>query len=180
MAQKKKLKLFRLKLPSEMLQRGFWLYVWRVVAPDDRELLYVGRTGDNSSPNASPIYIRMGQHLGSVKSQNALRRHLLKLGMQPEQCQSFELKAVGPVHPEVAKPIGFSHSDRAAVSSLMKLHLPLRDIVGAMEKRLEQDLRQAGYDVMNIVKSKYHVDDVDWSPIRRAFARDFPRLDRLS
>lgn len=27
---------YTLTLPGPMLQRGFWLYVWRVVAPDGR------------------------------------------------------------------------------------------------------------------------------------------------
>ena len=35
--------LHRLTLPGPMLQRGFWLYVWRVQTPKG-ERLYVGRT----------------------------------------------------------------------------------------------------------------------------------------
>lgn len=46
------------------LRRGFWLYVWEVVAPDGAEYLYVGRTGDSSSPYAQSPFVRMGQHLG--------------------------------------------------------------------------------------------------------------------
>jgi len=118
---------FKLKLPGQMLHRGFWLYVWRVVAPDERELLYVGRTGDNSSPNASPAYIRMGQHLGSVKTQNALRRHLTKRGISPEECAEFDLVAHGPIFPEVARPDGYNQTDQKHRTALMALHLPKRD-----------------------------------------------------
>lgn len=50
------------------LQRGFWLYVWRVIAPNSTEVLYVGRTGDSSSPNAQSPFNRMGQHLGFQKN----------------------------------------------------------------------------------------------------------------
>lgn len=170
---------FRLKLPGPMLRRGFWLYVWKVACADDRELLYVGRTGDNSSPHASPPYIRMGQHLGSMKNQNALRRNLVNHGIEPETCRSFDLVAHGPLHPEIVKPVGCDPADPDTRKSLMDLHIPLRDIVGAMEKRLEQDLRKAGYSVMNIVKWKHDVDDVEWAPVRKAFESDFPRLGEL-
>ena len=47
-----------------MLERGFWLYVWRIASPIG-EVLYVGRTGDSSSLNASPPFMRMAQHLVS-------------------------------------------------------------------------------------------------------------------
>jgi hypothetical protein len=171
---------FRLTLPGPMLRRGFWLYVWKVVTADSRELLYVGRTGDNSSPNASPPYIRMGQHLGSMKNQNALRRHLVNRGIEPESCASFDLVAHGPIHPEIVKPEKFDHADKLVRKSLMELHTPFRNVVGAMEKRLEQDLRAAGYTVMNEVKWKHPIDDAEWTPIRRAFAADFQRLEDLT
>ena len=71
--------LHRLTLPGPMLQRGFWLYVWRVQTPMG-ERLYVGRTGDSSSPHATAPYTRMGQHLGFSKAQNSLRRLLSEAG----------------------------------------------------------------------------------------------------
>ena len=91
---------YALTLPGSMLQRGFWLYVWRVETPKG-EMLYVGRTGDNSSPFATAPYQRMGQHLGHVKTQNALRRHLAKNDIEPEDCTSFHLITHGPLYPEV-------------------------------------------------------------------------------
>ncbi len=51
---------YSLTMPGAMLERGFWLYVWRIASPIG-ELLYVGRTGDSASPNASPPFMRMGQ-----------------------------------------------------------------------------------------------------------------------
>ena len=142
-------KTFRITLPGPMLQRGFWLYVWRVVTAKNHELLYVGRTGDNSSPNASPPYTRFGQHLGLMKNNNALRQHRGNRGIELEKCRSFEFIAHGPIHPEVDKPKSFVHSNKVVRASLMKLHLPLRNIVGAMERQLAADLIKAGYDVMN-------------------------------
>jgi len=170
---------FRLTLPGAILRRGFWLYVWRVTTADKKELLYVGRTGDNSSPNASPPYIRMGQHLGSIKNQNALRSHLIKRGVKPEECHTFDLVAHGPIYPEVVKPDDFDRTDKVGRLRLMGLHTPLRNIVGAMERLLATDLSAAGYTVMNTVKWPHHVSDADWLPIRKAFAEDFPKLKAI-
>lgn len=167
---------FRLTLPGPMLRRGFWLYVWRVITADDQEYLYVGRTGDNSSPNASPPYIRMGQHLGSTRNQNALRRHLLARSINPESCKTFELIAHGPIHSEVVKPHEFDRADRTMREELMRLHLPLRDMVGAMEKRLANELERSNYTVLNTVKWKHDVDDEAWHPVRNALIADFPKL----
>jgi hypothetical protein len=167
---------YTLTLPGPMLHRGFWLYVWRVVTPNGQELLYVGRTGDTSSPNASPAYIRLGQHLGYAKTQNALRRHLTGRGISPEECSEFDLVAHGPIHPEVAKPADYHHNDKAVNADLMKVHKPVRDIVGAMEKRLAEDLSTAGYEVMNKVHWKPTITEAEWLPIRDAFAETFPKL----
>jgi len=157
-----------LTLPGPMLRRGFWLYVWRVETPEG-ELLYVGRTGDNSSPHATAPYTRMGQHLGSVATQNALRKHLEKRGVALEAC-AFHLVSHGPLYDEVAK------ADGATRAALMAAHTPLRDIVGAMEKALADDLRAAGYTVLNTVHCKWPLDSVLWEPVRVAFAEHFPRL----
>jgi hypothetical protein len=170
---------FKLTLPGPMLRRGFWLYVWRVLAPDGSELLYVGRTGDNSSPNAAPAYIRMGQHLGSAKNQNALRRHLTDRKIEPEECREFDLVAHGPIHPEVIRPDDFDPTNKDSRAALMETHLPFRNEVGAMEKRLAEDLSLAGYNVMNVVKWSHSVNDLLWQPIREAFSVDFPKLGEL-
>ena len=157
----------KLTLSPPMLQRGFWLYAWRVVAPDGRELVYVGRTGDNSSPNASPAYIRMGQHLGFAKTQNALRRHLVTRGIAPESCRSFDLVAHGPIYPEVEKPETFSHEDRLLRQQLMERHIPLRDIVGAMEKQLDTS-NYRGFDTQPGPAK-------GWNGVNRGGCRGFDR-----
>ncbi|WP_374571954.1 hypothetical protein [Phenylobacterium sp.] len=153
-----------------MLRRGFWLYVWRVEAPRG-DLLYVGRTGDNSSPHASAPYTRMGQHLGSAANQNALRRHLEARGVALEAC-TFHLVGHGPLYDEVAK------TGENTREVLMAAHKPLRDLVGAMEKALADDLAEAGYAVLNTVNCKWPLDPVLWAPVRAAFAEHFPNLNR--
>jgi hypothetical protein len=151
-----------------MLKRGFWLYVWRVETTVG-ELLYVGRTGDNSSPHASAPYTRMGQHLGAVKTQNALRKHLDQRGLDLTAC-TFHLVSHGPLYDEIEA------TDGATRAALMAAHTPLRDIVGAMEKALADDLRAAGYQVLNTVSCRWPLKPELWSPVRAAFAEHFHRL----
>lgn len=164
-----------LTLPGRMLQRGFWLYVWQVKVPGEAEpWLYVGRTGDNSSPNASAPYTRMGQHLGHLENQNALRKHLTAKGLTLEEC-TFHLIAHGPIHPEVERPVDVEERKRRH-DELMALHRPLRDEVGAYERDLAAALRSAGYQVLNTVSWRRDGNPALWSDIRAAFARHFPKL----
>src|SRR5215211_7436627 len=139
----------KLTLPGAMLERGLWLYVWRVEVASG-EYLYVGRTGDNSSRFATPPYQRMGQHLGHQKNSNALRQHLQKAGIVPEDCFAFHLVAHGPIFPEAL--------DMAA-------HLPVRNIVAAMERALAEDLAAAGYRVMNTVKCRQPLNSGLYGPV---------------
>ena len=160
---------WKMTLPGPMLQRGFWLYVWRVETPKG-EMLYVGRTGDNSSPYATAPYTRMGQHLGFLKNQNALRKQLNKRDIEPESCDAFHLIAHGPIYPEIEKRDG---DDRTA---LMERHLPLRNYVGAMEKALAEALATAGYDVLNDVKWAHSYEPEVWQSVKAAFSDEFPKL----
>lgn len=166
-----------LTLPGPMLRRGFWLYVWRVEVPGEADpWLYVGRTGDNSSPNAGAPYTRMGQHLGSLKNQNALRKHLLAKGLTLEEC-TFHLISHGPIHPEVERPASLEERN-ARRDELMELHRPLRDEVGAYERDLAVALASAGYQVLNKVRWKPVGNPDQWRQILVEFARHLPRLEQ--
>jgi len=151
---------YTLTMPGAMLQRGFWLYVWRVVTPKG-EVLYVGRTGDSSSSKAAPPYTRMGQHLGHVKASNALRTHLDGLGVEPEKCHQYELISHGPIFPEQKD---------------MSAHREPRDIVAALEKHLAEVLRAANYNVLNTVHCRKPLDREIWCEVRDAFVDYFPRI----
>lgn len=148
------------------LQRGFWLYVWEVTAPDGSKFLYVGRTGDSSSPNAQSPFVRMGQHLGFQKNSSMLRTHLGRRGVEPQDCQ-YRMVSHGPVLPEAA-------------SREMWEHKLVRDQVAAIEHQLEKDLRTSGYEVMNVVTSKAVLELSLYEPVRSAFADEFPRLGRAA
>jgi hypothetical protein len=50
---------YMIALDGGVLRRGFWLYVWEVIAPTREGFLYVGRTGDSSSANAQSPFNRM-------------------------------------------------------------------------------------------------------------------------
>lgn len=149
-----------LTFPGAMLERGFWLYVWRVETSDG-EYLYVGRTGDNSSPYATPPYQRMGQHLGRQKTQNALRKHLESKGIEPEQCQSFHFIAHGPLFPQAEN---------------MDAHRAPRDAVAALEKALADTLSAVGYRVLNTVHCRKPLDEASFAMVIEAFAKQLPRL----
>jgi hypothetical protein len=160
-----------LTLNPATLQRGFWLYVWRVTVDETRTLHYVGRTGDNSSPHAQAPFTRMGQHLGFTKNQNALRRHLELRGIEANNCQNFELICHGPIYPEVINGEGIDRNQH------MANHKPIRNFVGAMERQLCHDLRLAGYEVLNKVAWKPDYEMKVWEEVRAAFGEHFPKLN---
>ena len=127
------LKSFAMSFDGALLRRGFWLYVWRI-KDGERSVVYVGRTGDSSSPHASSPFKRVGPHLDAslTAKGNALARQLKKEGLLPERC-SFEMVAVGPVFPEQED---------------MDRHRPVRDKAAALERALADHLRRAGHEVL--------------------------------
>lgn len=165
--------LHRLTLPGPMLERGFWLYVWEVNRTNGVPLYYVGRTGDNSSPHASAPYTRMGQHLGTAKNQNALRRQLGNRNVELADCIDFELVSHGPIYPEI-------EHDGADRATLFQRHVPFRNQVGAMEKLLCDGMKAGGYDVMNTVNCSWQLDNdgiKKWATAKQAFKLAFPDLE---
>jgi hypothetical protein len=153
---------FTVTLDGGMLHRGFWLYVWEITTPDDRKILYVGRTGDNSSPYAQSLFNRLGQILGTLANASMVRNNLEKRDIEPGQCQ-FRMVGHGPVFDE-------------APNKDFKAHKPIRDKIGAIEKQLAADLTAAGYDVMNEVRWNAPLDQELYEPVRAAFAAEFPGL----
>lgn len=163
---------YNLHLPGGMLARGFWLYVWRVTTPKG-ERLYIGRTGDSSSPHATAPYTRMGQHLGFSKAANSLRRLLTENGIEPEACTNFELISHGPIYPEIGLKEGECRDTQ------MALHKPVRDKVAGLEKKLRDELAAMGYSVLNVVHSNKTYEEEDWLSVRSAFSRHFPELEAM-
>jgi hypothetical protein len=153
--------LYQLSLPGAMLARGFWLYVWEVTTASGDRWLYVGRTGDSSSPNAQSPFSRLSQHLSQNPKSNALRRNLLRAGVDADSCSSFDLYCYGPVLPECSD---------------MEQHGPSRDRMAGLEKGLRDALHAAGYRVLNDIKSRHPIDESLMLGVLKAFASRFSRL----
>ena len=134
--------------------------MWRIASPIG-EVLYVGRTGDSSSLNASPPFMRMAQHLGNNRRANPVRRLLEERGTAPEKCASFDFIAHGPLFSEAQD---------------WPRHVERRNVVAALEKALAAGLVRVGYDVLNKVSDKHDLDAGLWAIVREAFAAHFPRL----
>ena len=122
-----------MEFSGKLLKRGFWLYVWDI-KEDRRRHLYVGRTGDSSSPHASSPFRRIGQHLDSSLNAkgNALGRQLRAAKIDPEKC-TFEMTAIGPIFNE---------------QKTMHEHIPFRDEMAALERALADELKRRGYEVL--------------------------------
>lgn len=153
---------FTVTLDGAMLRRGFWLYVWEITTPESTKVLYVGRTGDNSSPYAQSLFNRLGQNLGNLVNASMVRNNLEKRDINPAECQ-FRMVGHGPIFDEVP-------------NKDFEAHKPVRDKVGAVEKKLAEDLKAAGYDVMNEVRWNAPLDEGVYQPVRAAFAAEFPGL----
>lgn len=124
--------VLELEFDGKLLQRGFWVYVWRIAAPQDRVVFYVGRTGDSSSPNASSPFGRMSAHFRSNPRGNALLRNLEEAGVDPVGCR-FKLFALGPVFPEQPS---------------FESHRPFRDRTATLEAAVATELRGRGHDML--------------------------------
>jgi hypothetical protein len=148
-------------LPGAMLARGFWLYVWEITDRSGKQWLYVGRTGDSSSPNAQSPFSRLSQHLGSNRRANALRRNLERVGVEPDSCRAFELTCYGPILPECAD---------------MDTHGPSRNVMAGLEKGLRDALHTAGYRLLNEVKSRHPIDERKLAKVIQAFSGEFSKL----
>jgi hypothetical protein len=127
--------LHRLLFSGAILERGFWLYVWRVRCGES-QFFYVGRTGDSSSQFAASPFSRLGQHLDirSNAKANTLLRHVRSQNFDPLQT-SFELLAFGPLFPE---------------QSTMELHRKFRDQIAPLESSLAALLRSRGFVVVGL------------------------------
>ncbi len=125
----------RMEFSGKLLQRGFWLYIWDIKGDASRHI-YVGRTGDSSSANASSPFRRIGQHLDvSLNAKgNALGRRLKEAGINPQAC-TFEMIAIGPIFDE---------------QKSLREHYPLRDKTAALERALADELKMRGYHVLGV------------------------------
>ena len=150
-----------MKFEGVLLKRGFWLYVWEIKG-DSSHHLYVGRTGDTSSPHAQSPFKRIGQHLDPSRKAkgNALGRQLRNASVNHESC-TFEMVAIGPIFPEQAS---FAE------------HVPLRNQMAALERAVADDLRGLGYLVLGTHPRVGSPDPSLLSQVRVVINRRFPAI----
>jgi hypothetical protein len=143
------------------LSRGFWLCVWKIKGLD-ATYVYVGRTGDSSSPHAQSPFNRIGQHLDSRENAkgNALRKQLTRVGVNCECCE-FDMVAVGPLFPEQGS---------------MDAHRPVRDTMGALESGLAVYLRDRGYRVIGTHGSRQAPNGDLFGEVCSVVDSSFPRI----
>jgi hypothetical protein len=127
------LKTYAMKFDGALLKRGFWLYVWEIKS-DSTHHLYVGRTGDSSSPYAQSPFNRIGQHLNPSPNArgNALGRQLDRAGVQRVN-STFEMLAIGPIYLE---------------QDTMVAHVPFRNQMAVLERATADYLKEKGYQVL--------------------------------
>ena len=126
-------KLYELKFSGALIERGFWLYVWRV-SHKNKYVLYVGRTGDSSSKYAASPFNRLGQHLDvrPNATANTLLRNIKAKGFNPLACV-YDLISIGPLYPE---------------QDNIEDHRKYRDLIAPLESALAQHLKDKGHEVV--------------------------------
>jgi hypothetical protein len=129
-----KLDVARATFDGAILKRGFWLYLVELVTSTGRHFVYVGRTGDTSSPNAASLFTRMTGHLNDRKSAkaNSLLKRIVEQELACQDC-SYRFVGLGPVFEQQAT---------------MEAHKPLRDQMAGLERAVADYLREKGYAVL--------------------------------
>ena len=152
---------YDVEFSGSILRRGFWIYFWHVTTWNGRKLVYVGRTGDTSSPNAQSPFRRVGQHVDpNPKSKsNALARNLRAKEIDPVSCH-FKFTALGPIYEE--------RED-------MESHNPIRDNTAALERKAADWFRDRGYEVLGSHPRRRIVDENAWGFIEDELNKRFGR-----
>jgi hypothetical protein len=124
---------YEMSFEGEVLQRGFWLYVWEIVF-SQKTYIYVGRTGDSSSPHASSPFNRIGQHLDFRANArgNSLAKRLMEAKVDPKRSK-FRMLALGPLFKE---------------QNLFEAHKPYRDQMATFEYETAEYLRTMKFNVL--------------------------------
>jgi len=152
------MRLHRTSFSGAILERGFWLYAWRITC-GKRRFFYVGRTGDSSSHFAASPFSRLGQHLDirTNAKANTLLRHVRTQGLDPLECD-FELLAFGPLFPE---------------QQSMELHRKFRDKIAPLEAALAQIFKSRGFKVVGIHGQPGAPEPALLAEVERVFAAEF-------
>lgn len=151
--------VYGFEFDGSLLRRGFWLYVWIIQPPDGKPLIYVGRTGDTSSPNAQSPFRRVGQHVDpNPKSKsNALTKRLRELKIEPDSCH-FAFTAIGPIFQE---------------RKTMERHVRFRNRTAALERRVSEWFKGKGFHLIGSHPKLGKVDEELWGEIEDHLQKRF-------
>ena len=151
--------VYEIEFDGSVLRRGFWIYIWFIQTNSDEHLVYVGRTGDSSSPNAQSPFRRIGQHVdpNPNSKSNALARNLRNLEIEPEEC-NFQFTAIGPIFDECEN---------------MESHVPVRDQMAALERRTADWFREQGFDVIGTHPRPRDVNAEIWNQLKAELTQRF-------
>lgn len=152
------MKTHHLQFSGALIERGFWLYIWRVSHKVDH-VLYVGRTGDSSSKYAASPFNRLSQHLDirPTATANTLLRNLRTEGFDPVECE-FELTSIGPLFPE---------------QETLEDHRKYRDIIAPLEVALAEYLKEKGHKVIGTHPKPRAKDENIFSQIKSMIVGQF-------
>jgi len=147
---------------ASCVERGFWLYIWKVGLPEGDEGHYVGMTGDTGAARAQSAANHIAASLGFSVNASALRRCLQRRRRAHlEDCRSLDFFSFGPVYQEPG-PAEYS-SVRGKVIGLAN---GLWDRLGA-----------SGYDMLNVRPPAPAPLDVErWNDVYSAYQSHFPKL----
>jgi hypothetical protein len=158
----KRAALHCLSVPTPILKRGFWLYVWRVGLPVVGCSHFVGMTGDTGAARAQSAANHVAAHLGFSLFASALRKSMQrKQHSRLEDCRSLDFFAFGPVYPD-----GVSTD-----------YPTMRGNVTALARHLWHRMEASGYDMLNTpVQTTATLDVNRWNDVCAAFKRHFAEL----
>ncbi|MCK4819475.1 AbiV family abortive infection protein, partial [bacterium] len=153
------MEVYSMSFDGALLERGFWLYIWDIKTLTER-YLYVGRTGDSSSPNAASPFARIGQHLDARPNAraNSIARRLKEKNVLPSS-GTFEMLAIGPLFLEQAT---------------LTDHNVYRDQMAALERDLAKYLRESGYNVLGTHASRKSVNEKMLTKVLKIVKKRFP------
>jgi len=155
-------KVTHVKLPPELLERGFWIYVWQIGLPNGGTVHYVGMTGDTGSYKAQSPFKRVTDHLGFNERGNPLRRYLTAKGAEPEKCRSLDFFAYGPI---------------GIVPEEKERYRKERGKVAALERSLCLLLRSKDLEVLHDdPPCNFEYDERVWQMMTAAFSEHFQAL----
>jgi hypothetical protein len=133
-------KMHRFELPSAVLKRGFWLYLWKIQeGHNTKPIYYVGMTGDTGSYSAQSPINRVSAHLGSNENANALRYYAQQHEIDLEGCHRIEFFAYGPI----------STVPKITDETSKALYRQERQKVAAIEKAIWLEMQRRGCFLIN-------------------------------